>query len=301
MADMPSTFWSGWIITLTVVGMAGLLALVFGIYFGREKPVQHHEDPVWDNDLEEGNNPAPLWWFWLILSAMVFSVVYLMLYPGLGKFTGALHWSQQVQFAEHNAQHMAQNDPARQQLLQQSLEQLASSEVAMESAVRLFKDNCAACHGADARGQARLFPDLRDGDWLWGGSAEQIEQTIRNGRSPVMPPWLAALKAEGVTQVAAYVKAMKSPQAEELPGKMLYQQFCMACHGADGSGNPLLGAPRLNDDIWLYGGDDATLQKTIADGRKGQMPAFGSRLSDVEIKLLVAWLLRPQDESRQPR
>jgi cytochrome c oxidase cbb3-type subunit 3 len=249
---------------------------------------------VWDNDLEEGNNPAPLWWFWLILSAMVFSVVYLMLYPGLGNFTGALRWSQQSQLAEHHAQHMVQHDPARHDLLQQSYEQLAANKVAMESAARLFKDNCAACHGADARGQAKLFPDLRDSDWLWGGSAEQIEQTIRNGRMPVMPPWLAALKEEGVTQVAAYVKAMKSAQADELPGKMLYQQFCIACHGPDGSGNPLLGAPRLNDDIWLYGSDEATLRQTIAEGRKGQMPAFAGRLDDVEIRLLVAWLRQPR-------
>jgi cytochrome c oxidase cbb3-type subunit 3 len=280
------------------VGLACLLTLVFGIYFGREAPAQKHEDPVWDDDLEEGNNPAPLWWFWLILAAMVFSVVYLMLYPGLGKFSGALHWSQQSQLDEHHAQHTAQHDPARHELMLQSFEQLAANEVAMDTAARLFKDNCAACHGADARGQAKLFPDLRDGDWLWGGSAEQVEQTIRNGRMPVMPPWLAALKEEGVAQVATYVKSMRTPQADELPGKMLYQQFCIACHGAEGAGNPLLGAPRINDDIWLYGGDDATLRKTIAEGRNGQMPAFAKRLDDVEIRLLVAWILRPQDASR---
>ena len=290
MADLPSSFWSGWVIALTIAGSVCLLALLVGIYFSKQGG--HETDPVWDGDLSEGNHPAPLWWFWLILSAMVFSVVYLMLYPGLGSFSGALHWSQQAQLKEHQAHHQSTHETLQQAVLAMPLEKLATNEEAMTAASRLFDDNCAACHGTQALGQANLFPNLRDGDWLWGGSPEQIEQTIRNGRKAAMPPWLAALKEEGVAQVASYVKSMASATSDELPGKALYQQFCVACHGADGAGNQALGAPRINDSIWLYGGEEEILRKSIANGRNGEMPAFATKLNDVQIRLLVAWLAR---------
>lgn len=291
MADMPNDFWSGWIIVLSSVGFFGLLWLVYDMFFGaRMEGGEAHA--VWDGDLAEGDSPAPMWWFWLILAAMVFSVVYLMLYPGLGSFAGALGWSQPAELHDHQARTEAQLATERDYLMNASLATLAGDSVAMASAARLFRDNCSACHGVEARGQLNSYPDLRDDDWLWGGSPEQIEQTIRNGRLAVMVSWQAPLGDSGVNDVAAYVARMGEPGAEEMPGRAVYMQFCFACHGADGGGNPLLGAPRLNDDIWLYGGSEDAIHASIADGRNGQMPAFGERLDDTEIKLLVAWLLR---------
>jgi cytochrome c oxidase cbb3-type subunit III len=295
MANMPNDFWSGWIIVLSVVGFLSLLWLVYNIYFANNQvtPLSSaHAAPVWDDDLQEGDHPAPMWWFWMILAAMVFSVMYLMLYPGLGSFAGALGWSQPGQLHQHQALATERVAPKQEYVQRAGYEVLANDPVAMNSAERLFIDNCAACHGRDALGQANSYPNLRDGDWLWGGTPEQIEQTIRNGRNAVMVSWQPILGDSGVNDVANYVVHMRSPEAETLPGKAVYSQYCIACHGLDGSGNPLLGAPRLNDDIWLYGGSEEVVRTTVAGGRNGQMPAFATRFSDNEIKLLVAWLLR---------
>lgn len=295
MTELPTGFWSGWVLVLTVVGSAGLLWLVLDIYLGNRDEAGHAADaPSWDGDLAEGSNPAPLWWFWLILSMMVFSVVYLMLYPGLGSFEGAFHWSQQEQLHQHQALFDTENAQQRSDLLALPIASLQQDGMAMASARRLFRDNCAACHGAEANGLAGLFPNLRDGDWNWGGTAEQIEQTIRNGRIAVMVPWQPILGDAGVEAVSAYVKVIGTPAAEGHAGQMQFNQFCIACHGATGDGNALLGAPRLNDDIWLYGGDDASIRASIAGGRNGQMPAFAGRLDDLQVRLLVAWLLPPQ-------
>lgn len=295
MTDLPVGFWSGWVLLLTVVGSAGLLWLVLDIYLGNRTEVEHAEEaPSWDGDLAEGDNPAPLWWFWLILSMMVVSVIYLMLYPGLGSFEGAFRWSQEEQLHQHQALFDSENAQQRAAMLELPLADLQADGVAMASADRLFRDNCAACHGADANGLAGLFPNLRDGDWTWGGSAEQIEQTIRNGRTAVMVPWQPILQDAGVEAVTAYVKVLGTPAGEGHAGQLQYNQFCVACHGATGDGNPLLGAPRLNDDVWLYGGDDASIRASVANGRNGQMPAFDGRLDDLQVRLLTAWLLRPQ-------
>ncbi len=160
----------------------------------------------------------------------------------------------------------------------------------MNSAAGIFSEHCSACHGADATGQAMLFPNLVDDDWQWGGSPEQIEQTIRNGRNALMVSWLAALTEDGVNNVAAYVASLANGVNADHPGKAQYDMFCIACHGPTGDGNALLGAPRLNDEIWLYGNDIETITTSIAVGRNGQMPAFNDLLDDVQIKLLTAWL-----------
>ncbi|MBK6959902.1 MAG: cytochrome-c oxidase, cbb3-type subunit III [Gammaproteobacteria bacterium] len=297
MADMPSDFWSGWVMLLFVFGFIGLAWLVLSVYFLPTAPDDHveagAEEPVWDGNLREGNNPAPFWWFWLLLAAMVFSVVYLMLYPGFGSYAGAFKWSQGGQLRDHQQEFIAEFAAVRGELLAQSLPELAADPRAMDTAAGLFRENCAACHGARATGQANLFPNLRDGDWQWGGTPEQIEQTIRHGRTAMMPSWQAVLNDEGVRNVAGYVQTLATGAVENHPGQGQYMQLCVGCHGPTGDGNPLLGAPRLNDDIWLYGGSAAAVSQTLSQGRGGQMPAFGQRLDDLQIKLLVAWLARP--------
>ena len=298
MADMPGDFWSGWIILLSVVSFSGLAWLVLSVYFRRAGPERGRvtgEDPVWDENLHEGDNPAPLWWFWLLLAAMVFSVLYLMLYPGLGSYAGALKWSQGGQLAEHQDRFQTEFAAPRAALAGQSLATLATDPAAMDVAAGLFQEHCAACHGKDARGQAALFPDLRNSDWQWGGSAEQIEQSIRQGRTAVMPPWQGVLAENDLRAVAEFVAGMDAGgAADDHPGWPVYQQYCSACHGPTGDGNPLLGAPRLNDRIWLYGGSPDAIAATVSGGRIGTMPAFGGRLDDLQIRLLVAWLSRPE-------
>jgi cytochrome c oxidase cbb3-type subunit 3 len=293
MADLPGEFWSGWIIVLAVTGFAGLTWLVLSIYLQPHVLDHGTEEPVWDETLHEGNNPAPIWWFWLILSFMVFSVMYLMLYPGLGSYAGALKWSQGGQLADHQQDFVSEFAEVRASLQQQTLAELALNPVAMDAAETLFSANCAACHGAEASGQADLFPNLRDADWQWGGTPEQIEQTIRNGRMAVMIPWQAVLGDEGLGNVAGFVQTMAAGGVVEgHPGQAQYMQLCIACHGPTGDGNPLLGAPRLNDATWLYGGSEEAIRHSISLGRNGQMPAFAERLDDLQIKLLVAWLGR---------
>ena len=293
MANMPTDLWSGWIIVLTLGSLAGLAWLVFSIYFSNRN-ADEFKSPVWDETLQEGNNPAPMWWFWMILTALVISVIYLMLYPGLGSYSGALKWSQSGRLDKKLVLFAYEHADINKTIIQSPILELQNNKQFMDSANRIFMQNCAACHGVQGQGQAMTFPNLKDDDWQWGNTEAALEQTIRNGRQAVMVGWLAVIGEEGVTQVSDYVKNMTatehSPSATK--GMAIYQQFCFACHGNEGEGNPALGAPNLADDIWLYGNSDSQLYDTISKGRSGMMPAFDKRLSDAQIKMLVAWLSR---------
>ena len=294
MADMPTDFWAGWIAVLTIVSLIGLGWLVFSMYFPPDAKHEETEGPVWDSNLREGSNPAPMWWFWLILALMVFSVLYLMLYPGLGSYQGALKWSQGGRLEDSLAQYEAEFGGIRTLVAQAQVETLQADPAIMASAQRVFDRNCAVCHGYDAAGQASYFPDLTDSEWQWGGSQAQIEQSIRSGRTAVMVGWEQALGASGVDQVADYMGVLGTNAAAGHPGQTQYNQFCIACHGPDGSGNTVLGAPSLVDDVWLYGSSSEALVHSIAIGRVGVMPAFGERLDDAQVKMLVALLTRNQ-------
>lgn len=293
MADMPTDFWGGWIAVITLVSLVGLGWLVFSVYFSND--MEEAEAHVWDETLEEGSNPAPMWWFWLILALMVFSVGYLMLYPGLGSYSGALKWSQGGRLDESVNSYAAQFADIRMQIANSPLESLRGDDAVMDSARRIFDRKCGICHGADAKGQVSRFPDLTDDDWQWGGTPAQIEETIRNGRQALMVGWQASLGDDGVRQVASYVRDLGAGIAvpDDDPGKSIYKQFCVGCHGADGEGNEMLGAPSMVDGVWLYGGSIEDIGQSIALGRNGHMPAFGARLDDTQIRMLLAWLTRP--------
>lgn len=295
MADMPTDFWSGWIAVITIVSLAALGWLVFSIYFSVDAQSES-EAHVWDETLKEGSNPAPMWWFWLILSAMVFSVIYLMLYPGLGSYKGMLKWSQGGRLDESFLSYDEQFGTVRDRIANSTLIALRGDVDIMASARRIFDRKCGICHGADASGQASRFPDLTDSEWQWGGDPFQIEQTIRGGRQAAMVSWQAALGDDGVEQVARYVRDLGQvdPAADGDRGKTIYGQSCVACHGVTGEGNVLLGAPSLVDDVWLYGASEEEVMQSIAAGRNGFMPAFNDRLDDTQIRMLVAWLTRKQ-------
>lgn len=296
MADLPGDFWGGWIVVLTVSSLVGLSWLVYSIYFSRKKT--KHVSPVWDETLEEGDHPAPMWWFWMMLAALVITVIYLMLYPGLGTFKGVLQWSQGGRLEQSIADYEEQFGDLRRSVAKMSLEEIQSSPLVMDSAARTFDRSCGICHGHEGEGQADRFPNLIDHDWQWGGSPEQIEVSIRQGRRAAMPGWQAALGEQGITQMVDYLQVMG--QGDQLrsahPAHLKYQQLCAACHGADGRGNPVLGAPNLVDDIWLYGDSDEVLTTTLIAGRNGHMPAFEQRLDDTQVRMLVAWLLSQQSK-----
>lgn len=294
MGDMPSDFWSGWIIVITVTSFIGLGWMIFSIYArteGEHDDLQ--EETIWDGNLREGSNPAPLWWFWLILALMVFSVFYLMLYPGLGSFKGALQWTQGGRLDASIEAYEREFGGMRRLIAEAQLETLQADPGYMHSAQRIYDRNCAVCHGYDAAGQANLFPNLVDDEWQWGGSPEQIEHSIRNGRLAAMVSWSQPLGGdEGVARVADYVNVIGTDAADGHPGQAQYNMFCVACHGIDGTGNVVFGAPSLVDDVWLYGDSDEAIRHSIAIGRNGVMPAFGERLDETQLRLLVALLTR---------
>ena len=292
IADMPSAFWGGWIVVMTVVSLGGLVWLVYGVYFAKDD--KQHTSPVWDETLTEGDQPAPMWWFWMTFTALICTVVYLMLFPGLGTFKGLLEWSQGGRLQQSQERYDERFGALRQRIAETPVAELVKDDVAMASAGRAFDRTCGICHGHEGQGQADRFPNLMDGDWQWGGSAAQIEQSIRNGRRAAMPGWQAALGDEGVADMVTYLRAMAAGDESRsaLPGHARYQMFCIACHGPTGTGNPILGAPNLTDDVWLYGSSDDDLTVSIAVGRSGHMPAFGDRLDDTQVRLMLAWLMR---------
>ncbi len=289
MPDMPSDFWSGWIIVLTVTSVGGLIWFVVSLYFGAGSAT-HEQSPVWDETLTEGEHPAPMWWFWTMLAALVFSVIYLMLYPGLGSFSGFLEWSQGHDIEHGQARFETAFRDERQFVLDASIEEVQANDVAMASARRVFIEHCAACHGRDAAGQAKTFPNLIDESWQWGGDAASIERTLVAGRNAVMPGWQAIFGDDGVDVVVSHVRSLNGQSGPSPQGAELYATYCIACHGADGSGVAILGGPNLLDPASLYGDDIAAPRISIAEGRQGVMPAFGDRLDPVQIRLLVAWL-----------
>ncbi len=292
MPTVETGFWAGWVVVLTAVSAAGLLWLVLSVYFNRGAAGAHDPDEVWDETLREGSTPAPLWWFWFIVALLAASVVYLMLYPGLGTHRGVLNWSQGGQLAASRARFAETFAANRERIAQSSIADLQLDTAALRAGWHLFNNHCSACHGTEARGQAKLFPNLANDRWQWGGTEREIAQTIAQGRLATMPPWQAALGDDGVTAVAEYVRAMAAgnPPADG-EGQRIYATTCIACHGADGSGLTVLGAPSLKDPEWIYGGSLDDLRATIANGRNGRMPAFGDRLDATQIKLLTAWLI----------
>ena len=305
MSDFTSEFWSVYVAILTLVSV---LACGVALYAMGRMRVQARPKPgagegvgttghVWDGDLAEYNNPLPRWWMWLFYITIVFSLVYLILYPGLGSFQGVLGWSSTDAYAIERSQVDDQVKPVYAKYLAMDPKLVASDPQARAMGERLFLNYCAPCHGSDAGG-SKGFPNLRDNDWLYGGDPEAIKTSITNGRNGIMPPFRAVLGDDGVKNVAAYVRSLSGLPHDNLRaqlGKPLFGQNCIACHGPEGKGNQAIGAPNLTDQIWLYGGSEADIIKTIANGRGAvtgttHMPAHKDRLDEGKIQLLTAYV-----------
>jgi cytochrome c oxidase cbb3-type subunit 3 len=285
------------IATVALANIGAVLWLIWWTARGSSKVAPEQTTHVWDEDLTEYNNPLPRWWLWLFLLSIAFGLCYLVWYPGLGTFAGLGRWTQVGQYD--------QEDVAARQSLEQrfaafkgkNLIALSKDSGAMGTAKNLFALNCAACHGSDARG-AKGFPNLTDRDWLWGGSEETVYQTIAQGRDGLMPAWGTVLGHDGVENVMDYVLSLSGRQpevsasAEKLrTGKATFTTMCGACHGADGKGNPAMGAPNLTDRIWLDGGSLTDIRETIINGRTNKMPAHLERLGETKVRLLAAYVL----------
>lgn len=288
---MPFDFWAGWVVVLTVGSLIGLSWIVYGVFFGNKKAEDLEEsETVWDENLREGSHPAPLWWFWTMLASLVFTLIYLILYPGLGSFAGTFSWSQGGELSERLATYDGEFGPRRNEIADMPLEAIREDELLMRAAKRIYDRECAACHGLDAQGQAGAFPDLRDELWHWGSSPEAIETSIRDGRHGIMVGWSSTLDQVDASYLAQYTASLAESPPNAHPGKAKFEQLCAACHGPDGTGMVALGSPDLTKGIYTYGGGTIAIKETILFGREGVMPAFGGALDDMQIRLLVAWL-----------
>ena len=290
-----SSFWSNYVIFLTVLNVVGCLWLIKWASKKRQGEAKEGDvtGHVWDDNLEELNNPMPRWWLWMFYISIIFSVIYVYLYPGLGNMKGLFEWTQVSQYQEEVAQANKEYGPLFAKYAATPIEDLSKNKKANAIGQRLFLNYCSTCHGSDAKG-AKGFPNLADNDWLYGGSPSAIKSSILDGRTGVMPGMGAALGGEkGVDEVANYVMSLsgrKVDQAKATAGKAKFTMMCAACHAASGKGNQALGAADLTDNIWLYGASAGLIKKTISEGRTGQMPAHKNFLGEDKSHLLAAYV-----------
>jgi len=293
MSDFTSNFWSVFVAATTIIGIIACLVLLWATGKTRVmSSVDNTTGHVWDGDLREMNNPLPRWWVWLFVITVVFSLIYLFLYPGLGSNPGKFGWSQQGQYEAEMAKGEKEIAPIYAKFTAMTVQQMAADPQAMGIGERLFLNNCAQCHGSDARG-GKSFPNLADGDWLWGGAPEQIKESITKGRIGNMPPMAAAVGTpEDVKNVAHYVLSLSGSPHDSLRASLGKEKFgaCAACHGMDGKGNVAMGAPNLTDNIWLHGYGENAIIDMITHGKMNQMPAQEGKLTEAQIHVLTAYV-----------
>lgn len=292
MSDFTSAGWSFYVAAATLAGLA--LCLVLLAIASRRKVMASDNSTghVWDEDLRELNNPLPRWWMGLFVLTVVFSAVYLALYPGLGSSAGTLKWTSTGQHADEMAKARAQMAPLYTRFVSMPAAELAKDTQAMAIGERLFANNCAGCHGADARG-SKGFPNLTDGDWLYGGAPERIEETITGGRQGNMPVMAPAVGTpEDVRNVANYVLSLSGSPHNSVAAQLGKPKFvvCAACHGPEGKGNPAIGAPNLTDKVWLHGWGEPAIVSMVTNGKTNVMPAQKDRLSPEQIHVLAAYV-----------
>ena len=292
MSDFFSSGWSLFIAAVTILGLLACLGLL--IIASRRKVMANDNTTghVWDENLRELNNPLPRWWMGLFVITVVFAGLYLALYPGLGSAPGQLKWTSADQLKAEQEKARAAMAPVYAKFDAMPVEALAADAQAMGIGERLFVNNCAGCHGSDARG-SKGFPNLTDGDWLYGGQFETIIQTISKGRQGAMPPMAAAVgSGEDVRNVANYVLSLSGSPHNSIAAQLGKAKFgaCAACHGADGKGNQALGAPNLTDKVWLHGWGEDAIVAMVNNGKTNVMPQHESRLSAQQIRVLAAYV-----------
>ncbi|NMM80986.1 cytochrome-c oxidase, cbb3-type subunit III [Acidovorax sp. SRB_14] len=293
MSDFTSNFWSVYVAGLTLLSILACLLLLW--LTARKKIVSASDNTtghVWDEDLTEMNNPMPRWWMWMFVLTIVFAFGYLAAYPGLGKFAGQLGWSTQSEYNAEVTKANAELEPLYARFASMKPEDRARDPQAMAIGERLFMNNCAQCHGSDARG-SKGFPNLADTDWLHGGSPEKIRETLEKGRVGNMPPMAAAVGTpEDVRNLSHYVLSLSGSPHDSLRASLGKPKFaaCAACHGMDGKGNQALGAPNLTDDVWLHGWGEAAITAIINNGKVNEMPAQAGKLTEAQLDVLTSYV-----------
>ncbi len=302
-----TSFWS-WYITLLSLGtIAALVWLLLATRKGQrhdstEETVGHSYDGI-----EEYDNPLPRWWFLLFVATVIFALGYLVLYPGLGNWKGVLPgyeggWTQVKEWQREMDKANEQYGPLYAKFAAMPVEQVAQDPQALKMGGRLFASNCSVCHGSDAKG-AYGFPNLTDGDWLWGGAPETIKTTIMGGRQAAMPAWRDVIGEDGIRNVAGYVRSLSGRDTPEgisvdiEQGQKIFAANCVACHGPAGKGTQAMGAPDLTDNVWLYGSSFGQIQQTLRYGRNGRMPAQEHILGNDKVHLLAAYVYSLSQES----
>jgi cytochrome c oxidase cbb3-type subunit 3 len=260
----------------------------------------------WDG-IRELNTPLPSWWLYTFYACIAFALVWVVLYPSLPYVRGITGWTARDALGRAVEADRVRNEPMLARIRAATPAAIAADPelrtFALAGGRVAFGTNCAGCHGAGGQGALGGFPSLADDDWLYGGTFDAIQFTIRHGvrngadpqaRGIAMPAFLAAgLTLAQIGDIAEYVQQLSgSPHdaASAERGAPLYAANCAVCHGAGGEGNRAMGAPRLNDRIWLYGGDKASIMHSIAYARAGVMPAFGGRLDPAMINMLTVYV-----------
>ncbi len=292
MSDFFNSGWSVFIAAITILSLIACLGLLIIASRRRVMADDNTTGHVWDENLRELNNPLPRWWMWLFVATVVFAAAYLTFYPGLGSNPGSFKWSSTGQWENEQEKARAAMAPIYAKFNTMAAADLAKDAQAMGIGERLFLNNCAGCHGSDARG-SKGFPNLTDADWLGGTGPEYIEKTITEGRQGVMPPMAAAVGSpEDVKNVANYVLSLSASPHNAVAAQLGKEKFaaCAACHGPDGKGNQAVGAPNLTDKVWLHGWGEDAVMAMVNNGKTNVMPSFGKRLTGEQIHVLAAWV-----------
>ena len=289
---MPA-FWHAYIaiITLAFIVWCGWLVS----WSAKQGPKDAKDDDLvghkWDGDLEEWNNPAPKWWLYLYFITIFWGLGFLVAYPGLGNFKGMLGWTSTGQYEAEMAAAAEKYEPIYESFAAMDFDELVADPEAQKLGASLYASYCTTCHGSDARG-AKGFPNLTDDDWLYGDSEQQLTQTLMNGRSGVMAvfPLGSDEDVKGVVNYVRSLSGLVEPGPNAAAAAAKYNTFCVACHMPTGTGNQLLGAPNLTDDVWLYGSSEDDVYETLTKGRNGVMPAHGELLGTNRAKILAAYV-----------
>jgi len=270
-------------------------------------PTTGHE---WDG-IKELNTPLPRWWVWVFYATVVWAIGYGVVYPAVPLITsftaGVFGYSSRGQVAAEVRDLQAARGGMVAKLEAASVADIEKDQTLFAFATAqgraAFGNNCAPCHGIGGGG-AKGYPNLNDNDWLWGGSLDQIYQTIsygiRSGHPKAHESTMVGFGKDGVLKrgeivtLARYVRSLSglpvSAGSDLAAGKKLFADNCAACHGDEAQGNPEIGAPNLADRIWLYGADEATIVEVITNGKNGVMPAWADRLDPATLKALTVYV-----------
>jgi len=300
VSDFVNSGWSWFVAVTTALSLVFCLVLLIIASRRKVMAADNSTGHVWDEDLKEMNNPLPRWWMWLFVITVVFAAVYLAFYPGLGSFAGTLKWTSVGQYEAEQERARTAMVPVYAKYAAMSAEQLAQEPAAMGIGQRLYLNNCAQCHGSDGRGSTG-FPNLADNDWLGAGTHDYVKTVVAEGRTGVMPPMAAAVgSGEDVRNVAHYVLSLSGSAHNSVAAQLGKGKFvtCAACHGADGKGNPTLGAPNLTDKIWLHGWGEQAIVNIVTQGKTSAMPAQGRLLTPEQVHVLGAYVLSLSQPTR---